>query len=186
MSLVSPVLLPTCRHNLSGLVRALILAGAPVLSLLCARAVLACETPAGVGFSVQGDEVTDRKTGLTWKRCALGMTWHAANKSCTGEPDMLNQQQAGEATARLGPGWRVPTGPELETLARDSCAGPKIDTTIFPAIPASDNGEGAKFWTTTAFVPGMFYYFEFLEGYADAHSAGYRLSVLPVRPPQGG
>lgn len=84
------------------------------------------------------------------------------------------------SVGRRRAGWRVPTGRQLETLLIDTCDGPKIDTRAFPATEASDYGEGAKFRTSTEALPGMFYYFDFANGWADMHSAGYGLSVLLV------
>jgi hypothetical protein len=132
-------------------------------------------------FVFEGDRAEDRKTGLIWKRCAVGMDWDAAKKTCAGQPKSLNQQTAKEAAAVAGQGWRVPTGEELETLLVSTCDGPKINTVAFPSTESSDFGEGAKFWTSTEAMPGMFYYFDFANGWADMHSAGYGLSVLLVK-----
>ncbi|CAL8475056.1 protein of unknown function [Caballeronia sp. S22] len=62
-----------------------------------------------------------------------------------------------------------------------TCNGPKIDTRAFPGIALSDFGEGANFWTSTAAMPGTFYYFNFTDGSVDFHSAGFGLSVILVR-----
>ncbi len=157
---------------------------AMALCLFLAPAVaVACQQPDKAGFVLKGDTALDKRSGLLWKRCAVGMSFDAASTSCTGEPEALNQKTAAEAAAKAGEGWRVPSGPELETLMLDTCSGPKINSTVFPNIAASDQGEGAKFWTTNEAMPDMFYFFEFLEGYADAHSSGYGLSVLLVRKP---
>lgn len=129
---------------------------------------------------IRGDTAADQRSGLIWKRCAVGMTWSKAEGTCTGEPRSLDQEAAGAVAAEAGPGWRVPTGRQLETLLIDTCDGPKIDTRAFPATEASDYGESAKFWTSTEALPGMFYYFDFANGWADMHSAGYGLSVLLV------
>ena len=129
----------------------------------------------------QGEVAQDRESGLVWKRCAVGMTWSAQAKDCSGEPAWLDQAAAHKAAKDAGEGWRVPTGAELDTLLLETCDGPKIDTSAFPGIARSDFGEGAKFWTSSEALPGMFYFFEFMNGYADMHSAGYGLSVLLVR-----
>lgn len=158
----------------------------PAMSLCllfsCAPA-MACQQTVGSAFELRGDTVLDTRSGLLWKRCAVGMSFNAKTGGCDGEPEGLTQETAAAAATKAGPGWRVPTGPELETLVLETCSGPKIDSTFFPNVEASDSGEGAKFWTTTELLPGMFYYFEFLEGYADAHSAGYGLSLFLVKKP---
>lgn len=132
-------------------------------------------------FALTGDEAEDKKTGLVWKRCAVGMSWGKLSKTCLGEPEAHNQETAKLAAAAAGPGWHVPTGDELQTLLVQTCEGQKIDISAFPATAASDQGEGANFWTSTEAMPDLFYYFDFTNGWADIHSAGYNLSVLLVK-----
>ncbi|WP_238284842.1 DUF1566 domain-containing protein [Caballeronia novacaledonica] len=130
---------------------------------------------------LEGDVAINRKTGLTWKRCAVGRKWSKDGQQCTGRPTGLSQNEARQAAQRAGPGWRIPTGRELGTLRMHTCNGPKIDTRAFPGIALSDFGEGANFWTSTAAMPGTFYYFNFTDGSVDFHSAGFGLSVILVR-----
>lgn len=108
------------------------------------------------------------------------MQWDAGANHCTGEPYAVSLGEAHDHAKGQGNGWRIPTGPELESLLRDTCAGPKIDG-AFPDIAASDFGEGATVWTSTEAIPNMFYFFDFTTGYADMHSQGFQLSVLLVR-----
>ena len=149
--------------------------------LLPLNANAACITGHGAGFVLQGDEATSREHGLTWKRCAVGMQWDAEMQKCSGEARGLGLNEALDYASKTGEGWRVPTGPELETLLAQTCEGPKIDTVAFPSIAASDFGEGATFWTSTEAMPDMFYFFDFTNGYADIHSQGFHLSVLLVK-----
>lgn len=151
------------------------------LAISAAPSFSACLAKAPDRFVANGEIVTDAVSGLVWSRCATGMTWNAGAGDCSGEPEGLSQQAAQDAAASAGNGWRVPTGEELETLLIDTCEGLKIDSRAFPGIGKSDFGEGAKFWTSTEAMPGMFYFFDFANGYADMHSAGYSLSVLLVR-----
>lgn len=132
-------------------------------------------------FLFKGDAAEDGKTGLIRKRCAVGMVWDPAKNTCAGQSESLNQQTAKEAAAVAGQGWRVPTGEELETLLVSTCDGPRINTVAFPSTETSNFGEGAKFWTSTEAMPGLFYYFDFSNGWVDMHSAGYGLSVLLVK-----
>lgn len=145
-----------------------------------APAFASCVKQPAQQFILSGEHAEDQKSGLIWKRCAVGMVWNQPG-TCEGEPQTFNQQTAKTAAADAGAGWRVPTGEELETLLVETCDGPKIDVRAFPNIEASDYGEGAKFWTSTEGFPGMFYYFDFANGWADMHSAGYGLSVLLVK-----
>ncbi|MEI2387550.1 DUF1566 domain-containing protein [Breoghania sp. JC706] len=142
----------------------------------------ACVKGNGAGFVLRGDEAIDQKHGLTWKRCAIGMRWAPQEKRCLGDPLGLGLNEALEYARKEGNGWRVPTGEELGTLLVDTCEGPKIDSTVFPDVAASDFGEGAAFWTSTeAMVPNAFYFFDFTNGYVDMHSQGFGLSVFLVK-----
>nr|WP_272213059.1 DUF1566 domain-containing protein [Marinicella sp. W31]MDC2879000.1 DUF1566 domain-containing protein [Marinicella sp. W31] len=149
--------------------------------LLPVNAHAACSKADGAGFVLQGDEVTSREHGLTWKRCAIGMRWDAAAQTCSGEARGLGLNEAIDYARKEGGGWRVPTGPELETLILNTCEGPKIDPVAFPNIAATDFGDGALFWTSTEAMPDMFYFFDFTNGFFDMHSQGFHLSVLLVK-----
>ncbi|MEE4015795.1 DUF1566 domain-containing protein [Roseibium sp. FZY0029] len=152
-----------------------------LLLFLPINAHATCIEATGSGYAIKGDEATDVARGLTWKRCAVGMTWDTQTNTCLGDPRGFTLDEALAYAEREGGGWRVPKGPELETLYAETCEGPKIDTVTFPNITASDFGEGATFWSSTEAMPGMFYFFEVTNGYFDMHSKGYHLSVLLVK-----
>ena len=141
----------------------------------------ACVKSSGAGFVLKGGEATDRKSGLTWKRCAAGMRWNAQSGRCSGEALGLKVDDALEFAKKEGGGWRVPTGEELQTLFTETCEGAWANTVVFPDLDASDFGEGAEFWSSTEALPNMFYYFNFTDGYADMHSKGFHLSLLLVK-----
>ena len=156
----------------------------PMLALfaLCTQpAFAACTVSGASSLQVKNETVLDTKNGLIWQRCASGMAWNEALARCTGQPDLMTQTDAVSAARTKGAGWRLPSGEELEALLSAACDGSKVNPTIFPNIAASDFGEGAKFWTTSEALPGMFYYFNFTHHYADMHSAGFGLSALYVK-----
>jgi hypothetical protein len=78
----------------------------------------------GAGFaqerftaSADGQEVTDSRTGLTWRRCAEGMVFKG--KICTGQAVFLSAPDAAaRAKAASAPGaeWRLPILKEREKL----------------------------------------------------------------------
>lgn len=152
-----------------------------IAAFLPFQAQAACVEANGSDLVLRGELATDTGRALTWKRCAAGMKWNASANRCTGEPFAMSLSEAHAYAQSLGKGWRVPTGPEMESLLRNTCKGPKVDTTAFPDIAASDFGEGATFWTSTEAIPGMFYFFDLMAGYADMHSQGFQLSVLLVK-----
>ena len=67
--------------------------------------------------SSDGDEINDTKTGLTWRRCAEGMTWKKS--TCAGKATFANQAQAvalAKAQATKDEAWRLPTLKELNSI----------------------------------------------------------------------
>ncbi|WP_321446861.1 DUF1566 domain-containing protein [uncultured Cohaesibacter sp.] len=158
---------------------ALVLVGGVVMTT---GAFAECQEPSGHGFQLRGDVAFQIGKGLEWQRCALGMGWNAKQGTCTGDPMGLGLEEAKGEAQKLGNGWRLPTAEEFDSIYLESCEGLKIDTIVFPAIAASDFGDGAEFWTNTPIsLSGMYYYFNVTHGYVDAHSAGFSLSGLLVR-----
>ncbi len=101
--------------------------------------------------------VYDRKTDLTWQRCAVGQRWLAGPggaPTCTGQPARLTFDAAKRLEAK---GWRIPTLDELVTLlAKD--AQPRIDAQAFPGTPAT------YFWATDNRDKGSAWYVSFEDG----------------------
>lgn len=139
---------------------------------------------AGAGFaqerfsaSADGQEVTDSRTGLTWRRCAEGMVFKG--KTCTGQATFFSQPDAAaRAKAASAPGaeWRLPILKELSSIvsAREADVDKAaIDPNAFPATPI------ARFWTSSSTGPGYFTFVGFSDGSAGeaprATSAAVRL-----------
>lgn len=89
-------------------------------------------TPARFSVRAGGQDVHDRSTGLTWRRCAEGMHW--TGSGCAGEPQTFTQIEAAEHAAQQA-GWRLPTARELHTLVDGARSHPAIDTQAFPDTP---------------------------------------------------
>lgn len=139
--------------------------------VLAAPLAQAATTPAA-DFSDNGDgTVTHKITGLTWKRCAEGMTW--TGSSCSGTAKTHTRSQANALTAG---GWRLPTIAELVTIIERENINPAINNTIFPNTPASG------FWSTSvyAFDSGSTWGVNFYDG------NGYKTSNSYVRLVRGG
>lgn len=143
---------------------------------------------AGSGFaqerftpSADGQEVTDSRTGLIWRRCAEGMVFKG--KTCTGQAAFLSAPDAAaRAKAASAPGaeWRLPILKELSSIvsAREADVDKAaIDPNAFPATPI------ARFWTSSSTGPGYFTFVGFSDG-----SAGEapRATAAAVRLVRGG
>jgi hypothetical protein len=91
-------------------------------------------------FSLEDDQVIDKRTGLIWQRCAVGQTWNAVRQGCDGESLEVNWKVALESAPE---GWRVPNVKELISIAEYTCTSPSINLTVFP-----DTSSG-YFWSST-------------------------------------
>ena len=116
------------------------------LKLLIAAACLLLATPvlaAPYTLSPDGTEVTDSKTGLTWRRCSEGQAW--SGTTCTGTALAYTHEQA-LARAQTQTGWRLPDVKELASLADRSPGNPAIDPTVFPGAVSS------WYWSSSPFA----------------------------------
>lgn len=98
------------------------------------RLVRGTAKPPKYTFNAAGDEVTDLRTGLVWRRCLEGMAWNGS--TCTGGALSLSHEQA-LARAQAQPGWRLPNVKELSSIADRSRWTPAVDMVAFPATPTT-------------------------------------------------
>ena len=89
-------------------------------------------------ISKNGSEVTDKKTGLVWRRCIEGMRWNG--KTCVGQASTLTRaaalQLAKNQTTSTSVAWRLPNKEELVSIVDYDRSHPAINTKVFPATPA--------------------------------------------------
>lgn len=120
-------------------------------SLACAQERLAqtCDpalpasTPTARFTADAAGTVTDRQTGLSWMRCAVGQNWNGTD--CAGIPLTSPWAGAFDAAAALnsrgGYGghadWRMPTLDELASLVEHRCYDPALNLEIFPSSPVT-------------------------------------------------
>ncbi len=154
-----------------------------VLTLMIVTATLQAAAQERYTPSSDGDEITDSKTGLIWRRCAEGMTWKKT--TCTGKATFANQGQAvGLAKAQATPAkeWRLPTLKELNSIlsVRDIDVGKAaIDPNAFPATPI------ARYWTSTTVGPSYYMVVGFGEGHSgegERNSPGATRLVRSAKP----
>lgn len=133
--------------------------------------------------SPDGTEVTDKKTGLIWQRCAEGMKWN--KKTCTGVASTFTHQAAVQLgitrAAATGKNWRLPNIDELSSIVDINRANPAINRNAFPATPAK------SFWSSSPPVgEGIFgWYIDFSDGYThNEYNQGKTFLVRLVRSGQ--
>jgi hypothetical protein len=128
-------------------------------------------------YSTAGDEVTDSKTGLIWRRCSEGQTW--SGSTCTGTAANYTHEQAlAQAKAQTGTaGWRLPNVKELTSIADKTRISPAIDPAAFPATPSE------WYWSSTPYAGVSSYAWGvgFGYGYVDGDLRSYSVHVRLVR-----
>ncbi len=141
------------------------------LFLLAVPLAQAAPSTPTTDFTDNGDgSVTHKTTGLTWKRCAEGMTWTGSTCTGTGSTyDWFEANSWAEVRGHFGlfTDYRLPTIRELTTITEVEADNPAINSTIFPNTPASN------FWSKSRVV-GSYEGFDganawsvdFLEGYS--------------------
>lgn len=92
--------------------------------------------------------VTDRETGLMWKRCGEGHS----GQDCEGSIVWFYWKDAMQAAASSNfagySDWRLPNVKELQGLVETGCHFPSINAVVFP------NTESTVYWTSTPLAFG--------------------------------
>src|SRR5438105_3722939 len=96
---------------------------------LAPMAFAACDTADAGRFIVNGDEIYDSKTNLTWQRCSIGQTWKG--DKCSGEVQGLTWEQARKAAHA---NWRLPSREELLGLVEAPCGLPQSEKNVFSDV----------------------------------------------------
>lgn len=119
-----------------------------------------------------GGNLTDSRTGLTWKRCAEGQSW--AGSACLGAAGSYSWAEARKLALD---GWRIPDADELLTLVEWTKSRPAIDTANFPGTPS------APFWSASpdAVNPDKAWNVLFHDGLSDVSPKSAHRHVRLVR-----
>lgn len=95
-------------------------------------------------INVSEGTVTDKKSGLMWKRCVEGMSGLECN---IGKAKYMRWNGAnihGRDSSYSGySDWRLPTAGELEEIVERSCRDPAVNLAVFPRDP------GREVWTSS-------------------------------------
>jgi hypothetical protein len=87
----------------------------------------------GLKLEVEGDLVTDTKTGLVWKRCAEGMAGKLCREGNLKKLSWKGALKYAEKHSFAGhDDWRLPNVKELSSIVEWKCFEPAADPALFP------------------------------------------------------
>ena len=126
--------------------------------------------------SANGQEVTDSKTGLIWRRCSEGQVW--SGSACTGSANVFMHEAAlAHATAQTlatNVAWRLPNVKELASIRDVTKSAPTIDSLAFPATTSDFYWSSSPRTNDSNTAWGINFYFGYVNG-------GYRNDSHPLR-----
>lgn len=135
------------------LICALLIASGQAVGQICDLHIVKTKPDSQYELLNDGTEVKDKKTGLIWQRCPLGMGWDGT--TCSGTASLLTWEgalaQAASVAHTTGVAWRLPNIKELVSLREWACVGPDINETFFPGIQIP-NSSFASFWSSTTYA----------------------------------
>jgi hypothetical protein len=135
-------------------------------------------------YVINGGEVYDKETNLTWQRCSVGQRWGGA--SCIG---VIRNLGWGETMQQANGSWRLPSPNELLSLLTANCKNPGVNKDAFPDMD-TDDFHNNWYWTNETFPPeglnsGRTTRVAFKDGslaYSDkVYQLGHELAVRLVR-----
>ncbi len=143
------------------------------MSLVWLSPVLA-EAATDSHYVINGGEVYDKDSDLTWQRCSVGQRWQDG-AGCSGDIQIFTFQDAQRQSER---DWRVPTKEELaELIDHDRQDFPTIDQDAFPGM-----SEGRPtYWTSTPNSADRSWDVRFEDGYVTDDVNVRRFAVRLVR-----
>lgn len=135
--------------------------------------------------------VSDKKTGLVWRKCSEGQTWSIADNSCYNSPEgydwkealqraeNINNALAGETLGKTD--WRVPNIKELASILELKCQQPSINILVFPTTLSAIYVSSSSLVTDGNYV----WYVHFNDGsirmYSNKHYSPYYVRLVRSR-----
>ena len=132
-------------------------------------------------YVINGGEVYDQKTDLTWNRCSVGQHWREGT-GCVG---VIKEFTFGEALQLADGTWHVPNKDELATLIDyerlKNKQVPMIDVVAFPDMDMSK----LVYWSSTPDDAFHAWNVDFHNGGIHYGDGGYRENPSAVRLVRG-
>lgn len=122
---------------------------------VCKYDTMQATAPASRFVDNHDGTVTDKVTGLMWKRCSEGQTWNG--NDCVGNAKKFTWQEAlrhSEGVSHSGyADWHLPNVKELTSILERACYPPQINLETFPSLP--DDGSSSyepTYWTSSPLI----------------------------------
>ena len=121
-----------------------LLAGGALAEQVCKYDSIPATAPASRFIDNGNGTVTDKATGLQWKRCSEGQTWSGGTCEGTGTEVTYAAwwralSLADAATFAGKSDWRLPNLKELLSILERACFSPAIDLRVFPGAAGADS-----------------------------------------------
>lgn len=145
---------------------------------VCKPNSIPATTPTDQFIDNRNGTVSDKKTGLMWKRCSEGQSW--TGTTCTGEVSGYSWQGALRYVRSMNTlggfagkkDWRLPNIKELQSIVEMQCTEPAANLKVFPATPSSLG----TFLSVFSGIPNeLSFYPEFISSSPDADNPGNSL-----------
>lgn len=121
-------------------------------------------------FEIHVDStVTDKQTGLIWKRCLQGLS----GDDCSQDSFFSGTWEEALQEAENNEGWRLPNIKELQSIVERQCTNPALNTQIFP-----NSEDFFDIWSSSPHGDSRAWYVHFGSGIAGNET---RLNTLQVR-----
>lgn len=130
-----------------------------VFAQTCQTSSIQATTPTSRFIDHANGTVSDKQTGLMWKKCSEGQ---AGTDCSSGSAQIITWQAALKQAQTVNSSdgfagyndWRLPNNKELSSLVERQCYSPSINLTVFPNAPSSWfwSSSPAAFNTATAWI----------------------------------
>lgn len=166
------------KHGLAAIVLSLFVFSAASAEQLCHTYWPKASTPINRFINNDDGTVTDKVTGLTWKRCSEGLTGSACESGTAATFTWQEALKAAAGSSFAGKtDWRLPDIKELASIVERQCTMPAINEIVFPATPTMSFWSSSPYAANAAFAWNVYFPY----GISDGNNKNYHFFVRLVR-----
>ena len=146
---------------------------------VCQDENILASTPSERFLQEKNGTVTDKKTGLMWQQCIVGLDGNNCDSGDAaefswGEALLYPSQKESRGVYAGYNDWRIPNIRELTSIVEAQCSSPSINANIFP------NTSLGHVWSSSpySFYPHYSWYLDFTQG---SHTYSDRMDKKSLR-----